>query len=268
MTDLQSFAPWSVRRYGSVTSTMDVAAELIATGQVAGPTVVVADDQTAGRGRADRTWRSEPGGSLQMTAILSIPAPAASLRPLPLLIGVAVAESLEALDSGLALTLKWPNDVLLDGRKVAGILVVSRSDGQTTQLQIGIGVNFVEPDDPGTTAAGLNRLVGTSPSRDDLERLRDQLLGQILSRLLTLPGEMAQDGGAAGLARWSRRASHLGQQVRIVDGTRTHHGVLLGVDQTGALRLRSDEGQITTIVAGDLTRGPGPVSNSVLGTIT
>jgi len=249
-------ARWTVRRYGSVTSTMDVAARLIAGGEVAGPTVVVAEHQTAGRGRADRGWRSIAGGSLQMTAIMSLPVPVMGLGPVPLLIGGIVAESLEAIDDRLAVMLKWPNDVLIDGRKVAGILVVSRSTGDASQLQIGIGVNILDPDHPEGTATGLGRLVGPDPS--GIGRIRAALLDGILSRLLTLEEELARDGGASGLDRWTRRASLLGQSVRVLDGDRTSEGILLGVDRSGALRIRDETGTITTVVAGDLTRGPRP----------
>jgi len=258
VTEQDVSARWVVRRYGSVTSTMDVAAGLIADGEVAGPTVVVAEHQSAGRGRANRGWRSVPGGSLQMTAIMSLPVPVMRLGPVPLLIGGIVAEALEALDANLALELKWPNDVLIDGRKVAGILVVSRSAGDTSQLQIGIGVNVVDPDDPGAMATGLGRLVGSNPERSAIDRVRDTLLAGILSRLLTLEAELARDGGASGLDRWTRRASLLGQSVRVQDGDRTSEGILLGVDRTGALRIRDETGTITNVVAGDVTRGPRP----------
>ena len=259
MTPRDAFARWAVRRYGSVTSTMDIAAELIADGEVAGPTVVVAEDQTAGRGRADRGWRSVPGGSLQMTAIMSLPVPVTGLGPVPLLIGGIVAESLEALGASLTPALKWPNDVLIDGRKVAGILVVSRSTGDTSQLQVGIGVNIVDPDHSEGAATGLGQLVGPDPERAAIDRVSDALLGEVLSRLLTIEGELARDGGASGLDRWTRRAILLGQPVRVLDGNRTSDGILLGVDQTGSLRIRDDSGTITTVVAGDLSRGPRPL---------
>ena len=268
MTPRDVFAGWDVRRYGSVPSTMDIAAALIARGEVVCPTVVVAEHQTSGRGRADRGWRSVPGGSLQMTAIMSLPVPVMRLGPVPLLIGGIVAESLEALDASLTPALKWPNDVLIDGRKVAGILVVSRSTGDTSQLQVGIGVNIVDPDDSAGMAAGLGRLVGSNPKRAAIDRVRDALLGEVLSRLLTLEGELARDGGASGLDRWTRRASLLGQPVRVLDGNRTSDGILLGVDGTGALRIRGDSGQITTVVAGDLTRGPRPLIEDDAGDST
>ena len=249
---------WDIRRFGTVTSTMDVAAGLIAAGDLAGPVVVVADHQTAGRGRAGRRWRSVPGTALQMTAILSLPVPAVALGPVPLIVGGMVAEALEVLDPGLDLALKWPNDVLVDGRKVAGILIVSRSSGGTSLVQIGIGVNIADPLEPVTGAAGLPGLVETGSGQRSIDPIRDQLLGEMLSRLARLPEELARDGGAAGLGGWTRRAAMLGQPVIVRDGERTVEGTLLGVDRNGALRLRTSTGAITRVVAGDLTRGPRP----------
>jgi BirA family biotin operon repressor/biotin-[acetyl-CoA-carboxylase] ligase len=251
--DLSStIAGWDVRRYATVTSTMDVAAELIADGPLAGPTVIVADHQTAGRGRADRTWRSTPGAALQMTAVMALPLPAQRLGPLPLLVGCVVADSLEALDSSLGLALKWPNDVLLAGRKVAGILVVSRSAGPVTTVHVGIGISILDPSGPDGGKTGLDHLVGP----DGVEPVRERLLHGILDGLTRVSGELRSDGGAAGLVRWRRRAILLGERVMVVDAGREQTGILVGVDQSGALRLQTDDGSTITVVAGDLTRGP------------
>ncbi len=256
MTTPVNSVRWTIRRYDTVTSTMDVAAQLIADGEESGPTVVVADDQTAGRGRANRSWRSIPGGSLQMTAILSLPVSLSGLGPVPLLVGNIVAESIEALDDCLKPTLKWPNDVLIHGRKVAGILIVSRSTGESTLLQIGIGVNFADPESSGGSSIGLGRIWEMGYEEPLLIQARDRLLGEILSRLVCLSDELIADGGVAGLERWVRRATLLGEPVCIRDGDRTIEGILLGIDQTGALRIETGSGKITTVVAGDLTRGP------------
>ena len=250
---------WVIHRFGRVTSTMDVAARLIADGEVEGPTVVVADDQTAGRGRSDRVWRSVPGGSLQMTAILGLPVPVGELGPVPLLIGDMVAASIEALDEQLAPRLKWPNDVLIDGRKVAGILVQSQSTGRSSLLRIGIGVNIVDPGHSADLTTGLSRLLLHAVEPPASVEVRDRLLAGILTRLDGLADDLSRDGGAAGLERWTRRAALLGQVVRIQDGDRITEGVMLGVDRTGALQLRTAPGQVTMVVAGDLTRGPRPI---------
>lgn len=235
---------------------MDIAAGLIDAGEATGPTVVVADHQTAGRGRADRPWQSTPGTAVQLTAILSLPVLAGELGPVPLIVGDMVAESLEATASGLDVSLKWPNDVLIDGRKVAGILIVSRSVRGSSWLQIGIGVNILSPAAETGSTTGLADAIGSEGGREAVASLRDRLLDEVLVRLIRLPEELAHDGGASGLARWARRAVLLGQPVVVRDGDRTVEGTLLGIDRTGALRVRTGPGQISTVVAGDLTRGP------------
>jgi BirA family biotin operon repressor/biotin-[acetyl-CoA-carboxylase] ligase len=257
---------WLIRRYGQVTSTMEVAALLVTAGRIDGPTVIVADHQTAGRGRANRTWSSVPGAALQMTAVLSLPAPIQRLGPVPLLVGVAVAEALESLDAGLDVRLKWPNDVLIDGRKVAGILIVSRSVSETTVLQIGIGINVVASD-LSPAASGLDHLLSSPPTPAETDALRERLLEEVLSRLIDLPSDILRDGGAVGLTRWTRRATLLGEQVTVRDGDRTVDGILLGVDGRGALRLETAPRIVTMVVAGDLTRGPRQMVRPAAGDV-
>lgn len=191
-----------------------------------------------------------------MTAILPLPVSLAELGPVPLLVGNGVAEAIEVLDDRLRPTLKWPNDVLIDGRKVAGILIVSRSTGRSSLLQIGIGVNIASPGPSAGSSTGLGQLVGVGSQESGLIQVRDRLLADILSRLARLASELSADGGAEGLERWTRRATLLGESVRVRDGDRTIEGVLLGVDPTGALRIETGPGSVTTVVAGDLTRGP------------
>lgn len=266
MTSPSPFDAWSIRHYGQVTSTMDVAASLIATAGIDGPTVIVADHQTAGRGRADRSWRSVPGAALQMTAILSLRVPIKRLGPVPLLVGVAVADALESLDAGLDVRLKWPNDILIDARKAGGILIVSRSMSDMTVLQIGIGINVVASD-VSPAASGLDRLLSSPPTPAETDGLRERLLEEVLSRLIDLPADILRDGGADGLTRWARRATLLGEQVTVRDGDRTVDGILLGVDGRGALRLETAPGIVTTVVAGDLTRGPRPMVRPAAGDV-
>lgn len=245
---------WRVLRLGTVTSTMDVAAGLIAAGRGDLPVAVVADHQTAGRGRAGRQWRSTPGAALQMTAVVPVDRPLGELGVAPLIVGVLVAEAVEGLGSGPPVRLKWPNDVLIGDRKLAGILTVARSDGpDATLLQIGIGINLRDPDDADGRGVGLGHLLtATAPDHDALA-LRERLLDGVLARLAALPA--ALDGGAA-LDRWRARATLIGEPVAVVDAGRTQRGILLGVDERGALLLRADDGTVVTVVAGDLTRGP------------
>jgi BirA family biotin operon repressor/biotin-[acetyl-CoA-carboxylase] ligase len=142
----------SVALYGEVGSTLDVAHELAATGAPAG-TLVVADAQTAGRGRLGRSWRSEPGAGVWITMI-ERPADATALETLSLRVGLAVAPVLDALADS-PVRLKWPNDLYVGMRKLAGILIEARwREGHPEWVAIGLGINLRPPDSE-TRAAGL-----------------------------------------------------------------------------------------------------------------
>lgn len=140
-------------------STMDVAHALAADGAPAG-TLVLADEQTAGRGRSGRTWRSAPGSGIWMT-LLERPNDAAGVGVLSLRLGLRAAPVLDRF-SPMPVRLKWPNDVIAGGRKLAGILVESRWRGeQVDWIAIGVGLNVRPPDgDPEAAAlvAGTSRL--------------------------------------------------------------------------------------------------------------
>ena len=131
--------------------------------------VVVADRQTAGRGRRGRTWLSVPGESLTFSLLWRFACPSGGLAGLSLAVGVALAQGLEALGAG-GICLKWPNDVLLrcgdDFAKLAGVLVELASDAQGTQAVIGIGLNLRPPRaDLPQPAAGLDQALASQPDR-------------------------------------------------------------------------------------------------------
>jgi BirA family biotin operon repressor/biotin-[acetyl-CoA-carboxylase] ligase len=154
-----------VALYAEVGSTLDVAHDLAAGGAPAG-TLVVADAQTAGRGRMGRSWRSEPGAGVWITMI-ERPADPTAVETLSLRVGLAVAPALDALAES-PVRLKWPNDLYLGPRKLAGILIEARwREGRPEWVAIGLGINLRPPTSE-TRAAGLR--VGVS--RDDvLERV-------------------------------------------------------------------------------------------------
>lgn len=234
-------------RLASIGSTMDEVARLAANGAEEG-VVVVAEEQTAGRGRGGRTWTSPPGSSLLMSVLLRPVVPVERLSSLSLVAGVAVAEALERF--GVTPKLKWPNDVWLDGRKVAGVLVNSRvgPDGMTVVLGIGININ-VDPADLPLGAASLGVAVEKTVTRDDV-------LQAVLTRLNAAYSAFTNSAGRPDLDGWSRRAALVGERVQVSDGPARHSGEMLGIDGDGALLLRSATGEIVQVIAGDLTRGP------------
>lgn len=238
---------WVIVRCGVVASTMDEVAALAAAGAPEG-TVVVADHQTAGRGRGGRAWVSTPGAALQCSVLLRPTVGPDRLSPLSLVVGVAVAGALEAF--GLAPRLKWPNDVWLDGVKVAGILVTTRVSPGALAVVAGIGINVrTQPADLPPGATSIEVATGSAPDRD-------ALLAAVLDRLSAGFRAFQGSGGRPDLTGWTTRAALLHERVEVETATATHTGVFTGIEEDGALVLRDDTGGVRRIVAGDLTRGP------------
>lgn len=172
-----------IRHYEEVGSTLDVAHELAANGAEAG-TVVYADAQTDGRGRMGRTWTSEPGAGLWMTSI-ERPADASGLDVLSLRVGLQLAPALSKL-AGRAVHIKWPNDLYLDGKKLAGILIEARWRGaeRPDWVAIGVGINLRPP-------ASEPRAIGLGLAMTNRE-LVPQVSG-LISHAAELRGPLTQD---------------------------------------------------------------------------
>ena len=240
-------------RYGALSSTMDEANRLAGLGEPEG-TVVVATEQTAGRGRAGRVWTAPPESAL-LCSVLLRPAVAPDRLPvLSLVIGAAAAEAI-TLTTGLACRLKWPNDLWLGsedpGHKVGGILLTSRLDGAGVDHAVaGIGINVTaRPADlpPGATslAAELGRDVSI-----------EALLRHLIDRLNDAYEAFLSSGGHPSLDAWRERAALLDQLVTVSDGDQHHTGRFVGIDDDGRLLLEEESGNVRRIVAGELTRGP------------
>lgn len=222
-----------VVRVGVVGSTNDEARRLAADGAPHG-TAVLADAQTAGRGRLGRRWEAPPGACVLMSVVVRTPLPPERVALLSLGAAVATARA-----CGEAYRIKWPNDVLApDGRKVAGILAEAEWDaGRLRFAVVGIGVNVrAAPDLPG---AGYLEALGPPRDRDTLAlAIRDGVLAE---------AERAGRDPDGLLAGW-RAASHtLGRHVRVgvVEGT------AIDVDAAGALVVRTQAG-VERVLAGDV----------------
>ena len=235
-------------RLESVGSTMDIARTLLALGATPG-TAVLAGYQTAGRGRVNRTWETPPGSAILCSFITASQRPPAHLGVLSLLWGWAVAETVEAVAGRLA-AIKWPNDVLVDGRKIAGILTTGTSGPAGARQITGIGMNVraTEADLP-ETATSLAMLGGPVPAFDDVL----MHLFSCLDNALMLAEDLDVDHLAT---KVFPRLAFRGEPVVIQDGDRIISGTLDGLDPDGALRLSVSDGATVRIVAGDLTRGP------------
>jgi BirA family biotin operon repressor/biotin-[acetyl-CoA-carboxylase] ligase len=214
---------------------------------LARPTLLIAEHQSAGRGRAGRSWLSAPGDSLTFSLAWKFAGSPQRLLGLPLAVGVALAEALAALD--VPVQLKWPNDVLKDGSKLAGILIETqgaRSGG--TWAIIGIGLNLLMPDQ---LEERIGRAVATAPWLARMER--DALMAALLDALAAALDQFAQAGFGAFRARWDALHAWRGQSVAIVDqGAVVQQGVAAGVDDSGRLLLDTDGGRIA-VLAGDVS---------------
>jgi BirA family biotin operon repressor/biotin-[acetyl-CoA-carboxylase] ligase len=211
------------------------------------PVLLVAEHQTAGRGRAGRSWLSAPGHSLTFSLAWRFGGGLHSLTGLPLAVGTALAETLGRL--GQPVQLKWPNDVLKDGDKLAGILVETAPapDGAVWAV-IGIGLNLAMPDE---LEEQIGRPVAAVPWLARMER--DTLLAAILDGLADALRLFEKSGFTAFSARWNLLHGWQGQLVTILDrGEVLHEGLAAGVDDAGRLLLDTDGGRIA-IVAGDVS---------------
>jgi BirA family transcriptional regulator, biotin operon repressor / biotin---[acetyl-CoA-carboxylase] ligase len=228
-------------------STNDEAAAWARAGAPAGA-VVVADAQERGRGRLGRRWHSPPGESLYFSVVLRPAFEAARVPPVTLAAGVAVAEALA--DFEVAPALKWPNDVLVGGRKVAGILAEMTSvRSRVEHLVIGIGVNLDVVEFPVELRASATSLKLARGGRS-VERA---VFAAALCNRLEVWYQRFLDGGAPVVAAgWRRWAGFLGQRVRVSAGREHLAGVAEDLDDEGALLLRLDDGRLERVIAGEL----------------
>jgi BirA family biotin operon repressor/biotin-[acetyl-CoA-carboxylase] ligase len=231
-------------RLGRVDSTQTVAFALAADGAPDG-TVVVADSQAAGRGRRGRAWLDEPGASLLASIVMRPRLAPARLPGLSLAAGVAVAEALMRA-AGVTPRLKWPNDVLVNGRKIAGILLESRFGAETERATtiLGIGVNLTQRVFPADLVQRATSLWLVSGRRVD----RDALLAALLDALAEWRRRLERQGFAPVRERWRALADTLGKVVS-VDGVR---GLAVDVDATGALVVDDSDGRRRLVFAGDV----------------
>lgn len=217
-----------------------------AAGTLATPLLLLAEHQSAGRGRAGRSWLSEPGNSLTFSLAWRFAGGAQRLLGLPLAVGVALAEALAGLD--LPVQLKWPNDVLKDGAKLAGILIETQNGPGSTLAVIGIGLNLVIPDD---LEQRIGRDVAAAPWLARMDR--NLLMATLIDALVAALGEFDRDGFAAFARRWNLLHGWAGQKVRIIDnGVVLQQGAAAGVDDSGRLLLDTEQGRVA-VAAGDVS---------------
>jgi BirA family biotin operon repressor/biotin-[acetyl-CoA-carboxylase] ligase len=234
-----------------VAETGSTNADLLARiGSLSAPVMLVAQSQTAGRGRAGRAWHTTSTASLTFSLAWKFARPLHALIGLPLAIGVAMAEALAVF--GIKVELNWPNDILRDGAKLAGILIETvpgksnAPDGVWTV--IGIGINLAMP-------AALQSRIGRAVAdvAELLEQDRERLLALLLSALADALAEFDVHGFGAFVARWNHLHAYAGRAVRILDNDRVvHEGIAVGVNDSGCLLIDTAQGRIA-VLAGDVS---------------
>ena len=233
-----------------VDSTQRVARERARDGAPEG-TVVIAERQTAGRGRLGRQWHSPAGVNLYCSLVLRPPLPPGAVPQIALVLGAGVA-AVVAEETGLRPAIKWPNDVLLGGRKVVGILTEMDSEVERVHHVIaGIGVNLNGSRTafpPALRARATSLRLATGRRVD-----RAAFTGRLLAALEARYGRFVRGGFASVRAEWESHSSLSGADVRVVGPEGEVAGRVLGVDTDGALRVRRRTGQVVRIVAGEVT---------------
>jgi BirA family biotin operon repressor/biotin-[acetyl-CoA-carboxylase] ligase len=236
-----------VRYFNSIGSTNDEAMAWAAKG-VPDLSIVIADEQTAGRGRLDRPWFSPPATALAFSLILR---PKVDEMPhLSRTVGLAALALTDAFGKlGLAPQIKWPNDILLNGRKVAGILIELTWAGEEVDcVVIGVGVNVAKGAVPSTNilrfpAISLEHVLGEIPDRT-------RLLHDILTSFISLRPHMHT---GSFMASWEKSLAYFGMQVRVeMGGDQVVMGKVVGLGEDGSLKILDENGKTVTVRFGDV----------------
>jgi BirA family biotin operon repressor/biotin-[acetyl-CoA-carboxylase] ligase len=207
--------------------------------------VIVADHQTAGRGRLGRRWLAAPNSGLACTVVLASPDP---VWTVPMVIGLAVHDTLRGL--GLTTTLKWPNDALILGRKCSGILIEARSMDGAPRLLAGIGINVFSSDPSLPNATHIAAHTALAPRREDL-------LVNLLTNIERWEAR-AIEAPARVRTAWSDGLETIGREVTVHTGTGLLRGAAVGVSEDGGLLVRQANGATVVIQAGDVTLSVTP----------
>lgn len=238
-----------VERLAEVDSTMIRARRIAADPDAALPAAVIADRQTAGRGRRGAAWW-QPPGSLAVSLVVDGGSIAGGVTPRwSLACGVALAETIRQLEPAVAAVVRWPNDVEVRGRKLAGIIVET---APANRVVFGIGVNTAghAADAP----EPLRDRVVTLPEITGRSMPRQRLLAALVSRLLTLLDRVAAEPRTLG-RRYRPLCSLTGGRVRAYVGDLIHEGICRGIDDAGGLVIETTSG--TTVVRSGSLTPPG-----------
>jgi BirA family transcriptional regulator, biotin operon repressor / biotin---[acetyl-CoA-carboxylase] ligase len=230
-------------------STNRVALELGHAGEPEGA-VVLAEEQTAGRGRAGRLWHSDRAVGIYVTVLLRPRLAPVQAPLLTMMAGLSARSAVQAV-TGLTVDLKWPNDLLLNGKKTGGILTEMHAEpGQIRFVIVGIGLNVNQEKFPGAladTATSLRVETGKSQSRMEL-------LVRLLREFENDYNRFLREGVESVMARFEEVSTYAkGKRVRVTNGTESYVGTTAGLGPEGLLQVERDDGKVMTVIAGDVT---------------
>ena len=241
-----------IYHFFKVDSTNNVALRLGLAGEPAGA-VIVAEEQTAGRGRLGRSWHSEKTNGIYVTLLLRPPIPPAQAPVVTLLAGLATRDAVVD-QTGLRPDIRWPNDLLLHGKKFCGILTEMHAEPDRVHfVLVGIGLNVNHPRLPEELAAIATSL------RIETGRMqsRSELLVRLLRQVDHYYNEFLAQGAAPVLNRFAEVSSYAcGKRVRISTGSETYEGTTAGLEPNGLLRVARDDGRTEVVISGDVAEAP------------
>lgn len=229
-------------------STNTVAARLAADGAPHG-TVVLAEEQTGGRGRFGRTWYSEKSSGIYVSIILRPPLSPAAAPGITLMAGLAAHQAVLSV-TGLLPDIRWPNDLLLNGRKICGILTeMSAEVDRLHSVVVGVGINVNHRQMP----PELHHIATSLRREGHKTYSRLHLLVALLREMQKLYHLLLEEGMAAIASRWAAGSSFAqGKRVRVVTGEGEFHGVTQGLEPSGALRIQFEDGREESLISGEI----------------
>jgi BirA family biotin operon repressor/biotin-[acetyl-CoA-carboxylase] ligase len=242
---------------GTVDSTQSIAQQWIAKGAEEGA-LVLAEEQTGGRGRRGRAWHSPPGKGVWMSLILQPQIPLQFMPQLTLLAAVAVCRAIGKL-AQVPVGIKWPNDLLIRDKKVCGILLESKAEDERlvhVVAGIGISANLAPEDYPEHLSDIATSLLIESGRRID----RHELIGEVLLQFELLYDAYLQQGFEPIRLLWEALNVTVGRPLLIQQGNESIQAVATGIDKQGALEVRTPDGQTRIIYSGELEMTPSASS--------
>jgi BirA family biotin operon repressor/biotin-[acetyl-CoA-carboxylase] ligase len=238
-----------IHHFFKVDSTNAVAVRLGHEGEPHGA-LVIAEEQVAGRGQAGRAWHSEKSSGIYVTVLLRPEIPPMEAPLITLMTGLAVHAAI-AEQTGLKTDIRWPNDVLLGGKKVCGILTEMHAEpGRVHFVVVGIGLNVNNetlPKELAAVATSLRIEGGRAVSRIEL-------LAKLLRHLERDYNQFVREGAAQALRRFAEVSSFAeGRRVRIANGRESFTGTTAGLEPNGMLRVKRDDGRMEAVISGRVT---------------